>query len=105
MCTELQKQLGELSGETTQLAQENAKFSIIFTDQTGKIDGLTQMNTELTQVNMDLVEKNAVLTFELANLKRMIFGTSKEKFKPVAPNPQQLSLFDDEPQAKDEEQP
>ena len=60
---------------------------------------------ELTKEKEDYLSKMAVLAFDLSNLKRMIFGAQKERFKPVTADVHQLSLFEDEPQAQPEEQP
>lgn len=55
---------------------------------------LRQENEKLAQINVELREKNAFLEYELANLKRMIFGQSRERFMPTDNG--QLSLFHQE---------
>ena len=40
----------------------------------------------------ELVEQNATLQHELANLKRLIFGSKNERFIPAESSPSQLSL-------------
>jgi transposase len=66
---------------------------------------LAEKIDELTKEKEDYLSKMAVLAFDLSNLKRMIFGAQKERFKPVTADVHQLSLFEDEPQAQPEEQP
>lgn len=59
---------------------------------------LTAENGLLTSENKDLRQQIDYLSHELKMLKRMIFGHKSERFKPVMYNPDQLSLFEDEPQ-------
>ncbi|MFM9004847.1 MAG: IS66 family transposase [Flavobacteriales bacterium] len=82
------RELAELLARSNQMTLEFAK----------KID-------ELTKEKKEYMSKMAVLAFDLANMKRMIFGAKKERFKPVTQDVHQLSLFEDEPQAQPEEQP
>ena len=82
------RELAELLARSNQMTVEFAK----------KID-------ELTKEKEDYLSKMAVLAFDLSNLKRMIFGAQKERFKPVTADVHQLSLFEDEPQTQPEEQP
>ncbi|QLH28653.1 MAG: hypothetical protein HWD63_04205 [Candidatus Parvibacillus calidus] len=48
---------------------------------------------QLTAENKLLLEQNSTLKHETDTLKRLIFGSRSERFKPVMYNPDQLSLL------------
>ena len=60
---------------------------------------------QLTAENKLLLEQNSTLKHELDTLKRLIFGSRSERFKPVMYNPDQLSLFEPEQQPEPVEIP
>jgi len=63
-------------------------------------------NTEMITISKaeydTLVNTNALLKYQLSELQRLIFGTKSERF--IAPNPEQLSLFE-LPQEEADEKP
>lgn len=56
---------------------------------------MTELEISLTKRNQELTEELASVKFQLAELKRLIFGTKSERH--ITPNPDQKTLFDLDP--------